>query len=110
MEIQFSDYAFKIKAEDGKQVIFDHLRKKWLVLTPEEWVRQHILHYLTDDHGFPASLISIEKKLRVFGLSRRTDVVLYNRTMQPVLIVECKAGEVRIDEKFLSRSPGIILH
>lgn len=99
MEIRFSKYDFNITSEAAQQFIFDIIRKKNVVLTPEEWVRQHIVHYLINDYGFPKSLISLEKQLVLNELSKRTDIVLYNHNGAPLLIVECKAPEVRITQK-----------
>lgn len=99
MEIHFSKYDFTIKTEGEKQLIFDVVRKKFVALTPEEWVRQHIVHFLIYDHQFPVSLISLEKKLVLNELTKRTDIVLYNTAGQPVLIVECKAPDVVISQK-----------
>lgn len=99
MEIHFSKYNFKITADGEQQMIFDIIRKKNVVLTPEEWVRQHIVHYLINDYGFPKSLISLEKQLVLNELSKRTDIVLYNQLASPCMIVECKAPEVKITQK-----------
>ena len=78
-------------------MIFDFIRKKWLVLTPEEWVRQHVLNYLVNRKKFPASSIAIEKELKLNDLKKRYDIVVYNRDLKPYLIVECKAPYVRLD-------------
>lgn len=99
MQIQFSKYNLNIKTENQSQYIFDIIRKKYVVLTPEEWVRQHIIHYLINDHLFPKSLISVEKKLVLNELVKRTDIVLYNRLANPVLIIECKSEAVPISQK-----------
>jgi len=99
MEILFSKYELIIKTENGSQFIFDVIRKKYVVLTPEEWVRQHIVHYLIHDYLFPKSLISLEKKLVLNELVKRTDIVLFNRKGKPVLIVECKSESVNLSQK-----------
>ncbi len=96
MQVQFGKYDFTITEVEGQSFIFDVIRKKNVVLTPEEWVRQHIVHYLISQYAFPKSLISLEKKLTLNELTKRTDIVLYNHTGQPLLIVECKAPEVKI--------------
>lgn len=75
------------------------VRKKTLVLTPEEWVRQHLIHYLINDKQVPIGLIAAEMPLKVNDLDRRCDVVVFNRSGKPVLIVECKAPEIGLDEK-----------
>ncbi|MBK7035374.1 MAG: type I restriction enzyme HsdR N-terminal domain-containing protein [Chitinophagales bacterium] len=99
MHIEFSKYNFRTKSENNIRYIFDIIRKKYVVLTPEEWVRQHIVHYLLYDHQFPKSLISLEKKLTLNELTKRTDIVLYNQKGEPVLIVECKAESVALTQK-----------
>jgi len=78
-------------------LIFDFIRKKWLVLTPEEWVRQHTLNYLVTEKKFPASSISIEKELILNDIKKRYDIVVYNRDLKPYLIIECKAPYIELD-------------
>lgn len=97
-ELNFPHYTFKIKTSENKTVIFDIVRKKYLVLTPEEWVRQHVIHYLHFEKKYPLSLMSIEKQLKVNSLTRRTDVVVYNTMGNPFIIVECKAPSVSISQ------------
>jgi hypothetical protein len=80
-------------------MVFCILRKKDLVLTPEEWVRQHLIHFLIDHKNVPAGLISAEMGIEVNGLTRRCDLVVYSRDGHPRMIVECKAPEVAITEK-----------
>ena len=97
-ELNFPYYTFKIKTSENKTVIFDIVRKKYLVLTPEEWVRQHVIHYLHFEKKYPLSLMSIEKQLKVNSLTRRTDVVVFNTMGNPFIIVECKAPSVSISQ------------
>jgi hypothetical protein len=82
-------------------MVFDPVRKKWLVLTPEEHVRQHVLAYLVEVLHYPASLVAVEKTIKVGTLSKRFDIVVYGRNHQPWLLAECKAPEVMITEKTL---------
>ena len=82
----------------GKTEIFDSIRKKWLVLTPEEWVRQNFAKFLIMNKNYPASLMAIEKGLKVNNLQKRTDIVQYNKQGQPIVIVECKAPKIKISE------------
>lgn len=91
-------YNIKIKNEGEKTFVFDPFRKKLVVLTPEEWVRQHFLNFLTTEKNYPASLIAVEKSLKVNNLEKRTDIVLYNKMHQPHLIVECKAPDITITQ------------
>ena len=80
-------------------MIFDELRKKWVVLTPEEWVRQHFVRYLIDHKNYPASLIGVEVTFKINSLTRRADILVYNRVGNPVLIVECKAPGIKINSR-----------
>ncbi|MGQ1786593.1 MULTISPECIES: type I restriction enzyme HsdR N-terminal domain-containing protein [unclassified Saccharicrinis] len=89
-------YTFSVSEENGKKKIFDPIRKKKVVLTPEEWVRQNFMMFLTEDKGFPASLLAVESLVNINGLSQRADIVVYNRQRKPMLIVECKAPSVKI--------------
>lgn len=98
-EVQFDRYNFRIQHRDGKQYIFDVVRKKEVALTPEEWVRQHWLHYFIYTLRYPASLMAVEKQIEVNDLRKRCDVVVYNNRLQPLLLVECKAPEEKVDEQ-----------
>jgi type I site-specific restriction endonuclease len=91
-------YSFKIKSEVQRKLIFDSIRKKYVVLTPEEWVRQNFIRYLIEEKGYPASLIAVEKKVDVNLLPQRSDIVLYNANAKPVMIVECKAAKIKITQ------------
>lgn len=91
-------YQFKIKNSENKLFIFDIIRKKYVVLTPEEWVRQHFVHYLTEEKNYPLSLVSVEKKLTINGLTKRTDILIFNNEGNPDLIVECKAPSIKINQ------------
>lgn len=98
-KLNLPEHKFRLKKEEDKSYIFDDFRKKYVVLTPEEWVRQNFLMHLVNDLGFPKSLISVEAGLKLFKTKKRTDAVVYNKQGSPLLIVECKAPEVSIDEK-----------
>lgn len=98
-QLSFPQYSFKVKTEDGKQQIFDELRRKFMVLTPEEWVRQHVIKYLIEEKGYPPLLIAVEKSINVNGLSRRCDIICYNSKGEVLMIVECKAPEVKISQE-----------
>lgn len=89
---------FKIKNSKNKQLIFDPIRKKFLVLTPEEWVRQHFVAYLMLHKKYPVSLIAVEKQLQINGLKKRTDILVFNTLGTPEIIVECKAPSVPITQ------------
>ena len=92
-------YPFKIKSSENKFFIFDIIRKKYVNLSPEEWVRQHIIHFLMKEKNYPSSLIAIEKKLTVNTLTKRTDILVFNKNGQPFIIVECKAPSVKITQE-----------
>lgn len=89
-------YDFRIREKDGKQTIFDPVRRQYVRLTPEEWVRQHFVQYLIREQGVPAGLVAIEKKFTYQGMPRRADVVVHGRDGAPLLMVECKAPDVAI--------------
>jgi len=91
-------FEYQLKNSKNKVFIFDVIRKKYIQLTPEEWVRQHWLHYLINKKHYPKSLISVEKQLLVNNLKKRTDIVIYNNLGKPHLIVECKAHTVKITQ------------
>jgi len=92
-------YPFKLTDQNGQLFIFDELRKKQIMLTPEEWVRQHFVQYLIMVKGYPKSLIKLEGGLRLHGMQKRSDIVVYNTQGQKILMVECKAPDVVIDQK-----------
>ncbi|MET2984989.1 type I restriction enzyme HsdR N-terminal domain-containing protein [Aureibaculum conchae] len=87
-----------IKSKENKQFIFDIIRKKYMVLTPEEWVRQHVIHYLIHEKNYPKSIIAVEKQLTFNTLKKRFDVLVFNTKGLPELIVECKAPNVKITQ------------
>jgi hypothetical protein len=91
-------YPFKLKQQGERTQIFDAIRKKYVVLTPEEWVRQNFLQYLIQDKNFPASLIAVEAGLKYNQLQKRMDVLIYDKQGTPHLMVECKAPEVKITQ------------
>jgi len=92
-------YDVRIKKEGKRTVIFDPVRRKYVALTPEEWVRQHIINYLVTEKKYPVSLISVEMPLKYSGLHKRSDLIINDRNGKPLMIIECKAPEVTITEK-----------
>lgn len=98
-KLNLPTYSFNIKLIEQRKYIFDFIRKKFVILTPEEWVRQNFLKYLVDEKKYPASLIAVEMEFKLNKLSKRSDAVIYNKSGNPVLIVECKAASVKIDQK-----------
>ena len=98
-ELNLPPFDVKISTEGGKKRIFDFIRKRYVALTPEEWVRQHFVHFLADYKQYPASLMANEVNLKLNGMSRRCDTVVYDRSLAPRVIVEYKAPSVEITQK-----------
>ncbi|MDL5049352.1 type I restriction enzyme HsdR N-terminal domain-containing protein [Oscillatoria amoena NRMC-F 0135] len=86
-------YAYRLKKADGKVWIFDGIRKKYVVLTPEEWVRQHLINYLLNHRNYPKGLITVETGLTYNSLQKRTDMVVFDRQGNTWMVVECKAAD-----------------
>jgi hypothetical protein len=103
-KLNLPEYIFRYKEEKGKKFIFDEVRGKYVVLTPEEWVRQNFLRFMADQLKYPTALTGVERMLKVNGLSQRCDILLYNRRGVPVLIVECKAPSVPVNLKTLNQA------
>lgn len=99
MHILFPKYEFNIRQKAGLAQIFDDIRKRYVALTPEEWVRQHWLHYLMEEMKYPRSLIAVEMSLKLNKLTKRCDIVVFGRNGLPQMIVECKAAEVKLTQK-----------
>ena len=97
--LNFPQFSLKIKEDQNQRFIYDEVRKKYLVLTPEEWVRQHVIHYIIKEKGYPKSLIKLEGGLKLNSLSKRTDVVVYNNEGGKILLIECKEPSVKITQK-----------
>jgi hypothetical protein len=91
-------YSFRTRDHDGKQDIYDPIRQKYVRLTPEEWVRQHFVKYLVQEHGVPRGLIAIEHGFTDQSMPRRADIVAFDRQGQPLLITECKAPSVSVTQ------------
>ena len=94
----FPEFEYKLTKKEGKLFIFDPIAKKYRVLSPEEWVRQHCLNYLTNHLGYPATNIQIERALKVNKLVRRTDIQVFNSSGELLIIIECKAPHIEINE------------
>ena len=97
--LNLPEYNFKTKSDEGKLMIFDVIRKKYVILTPEEWVRQNFIQYLKNEKNYPESLMAIEKQIVVNGKQRRFDLLVYRRNGQPYLIAEFKAPNVKITQE-----------
>ena len=97
--LNFPPYPFKLKQEAGKTFIFDELRKRFVVLTPEEWVRQHLVKFLVEEKKYPRTLIKLEGGLRLNALQKRSDILLFNMQGEKSMLVECKAPSVKITQE-----------
>ena len=97
-KLNLPSFQFKLKSSENKQLIFDIIRKKYVVLTPEEWVRQNLIHFLIKEKNYPISLISCEKQLLVNKLKKRFDLLIYGPNGTPILIIECKSPKVKISQ------------
>lgn len=98
-QLNFPPYSFRFKSRENKISIFDEIRKKFVILTPEEWVRQHVIRYLTEEKQYPKSLISVEKEIKLHQTKKRYDIVVYTSDGSIKLIVECKAPNIAISQE-----------
>jgi len=98
LQLNLPEYNFRIKKLDEKLLIFDSQRKRYVSLTPEEWVRQHFIRFLIEDKGYPAAYLAVEKQLSFNGMKKRCDAILYNEHALPILIIELKAPSVPITQ------------
>jgi hypothetical protein len=97
-QLNLPSYSFRINGKEGSETIFDPQRKKWVKLTPEEWVRQHFVQYLIREGGYPAGLIAIEMPFRFNSMKKRVDILVHDRNGNPLMIVECKSPEIKISD------------
>lgn len=97
-QLNLPAYSFRISGKEGSEMILDPLRKKYVRLTPEEWVRQNFIQYLINAGGYPPGLMGVEVMFDLNKLKRRVDILVHNRSGKPVMIVECKAPEIKIDD------------
>ena len=103
ININYPQPAFRIKKEDNREFIFDVLRKKWLLLTPEEWVRQNFVQHLIIGKNYPPTVIAMEKEIQLGELKKRFDVLVYSSNHQPWMMIECKAAEIKMNETVLQQ-------
>jgi hypothetical protein len=101
--VHYSPPEFKTKKESNGLAIFDELRKTWLKLTPEEWVRQNFVQYLINQQHYPSSFIAVERQLQLGELTKRFDILVYDRNYQPWMMVECKSMDVKLDARVLDQ-------
>lgn len=98
-KLNFPTYSFRFKNSENKVSIFDEIRKKFILLTPEEWVRQHVVQFLLQDKKYPKSYINVEKLIKINNLSKRYDGVVFQPNGDIFLLIECKAPEVPISQQ-----------
>ena len=103
MQLNLPTYECRLREQNGRQQIFDVLRRRYVALTPEEWVRQHFVHYLIEHKGYPKGLLANEVDLRVGEKHLRCDTVLYDKALHPKIIVEYKAPEIAITQKVFNQ-------
>ena len=101
IKVNYPEPVFRFKEENGKEMIFDFIRKQWLLLNEEEWVRQNFIQFLVQELKYPSELIAVEKEIQLGDLKKRFDILVYDRDHRPWMLVECKAGEIVLDEKVL---------
>ena len=103
-KLNFAEYQFHITEKDGKQTIFDQVRKKYVVLTPEEWVRQHVIQFLIIEKNVPVSLIVVEAEISLFKTRKRFDIAVFDRNGNALMVVECKAPSVPLSRGVLDQA------
>jgi hypothetical protein len=103
VKLNLPEYEYNVKNAEGKVWIFDIIRKRYIILTPEEWVRQHFVNYLTKDLMYPKSLIKIETGLIYNKLNKRSDIIIYNREGSPWMVIECKAHDQKLSTQTLEQ-------
>ncbi len=103
-ELIYPTFDYKVKKIENKPYIFDVIRKKYIFITPEEWVRQHVIHWLILAHNYPKSLIKVESGLTYHQKSKRTDIEIYDRNGHIFLVVECKATTIKLSETTLQQA------
>ena len=112
IRLNLPEFEINVTEKDGKRMIFDFLRRKFVALTPEEWVRQHFTHFLVEQKGYPKGLLANEMELHIGSKRLRCDTILYNKVMQPLMIVEYKAPHIQIQQKTFDQivAYNLLLH
>ena len=101
IKVKYPEPVFRFKEENGKEMIFDFIRKQWLLLNEEEWVRQNFIQFLVQELKYPLELIAVEKEIHLGDLKKRFDILVYDRDHKAWMLIECKAGEILLNEKVL---------
>ena len=103
INVKYPEPEFRMKSEGENTFIFDPLRKTWLLLTEEEWVRQNFVQYLIQEIQYPAAYIALEKEIALNELKKRFDILVYNKDYQPWMLIECKARDIQLSEDVLQQ-------
>jgi hypothetical protein len=103
VKLNLPEFEYNVKKAEGKVWIFDGIRKRFIVLTPEEWVRQHFVNYIITELKYPKALIKIESGLVYNKLSKRSDIIVYNREGTPWMVIECKASDQKLSQQTLQQ-------
>ena len=102
--LKYPSYNIRLKQNSKNELfVFDGIRKKWLALSPEEWVRQHVINYLIEVKKYPASLISLEKEIELNNTKRRCDIVVYTKELKPFIVIECKSSDIELSQAVLDQ-------
>lgn len=104
IQLNLPPFPARLEQRQGKPYVWDEWRNKMVRLTPEEWVRQHLMHYLVEHLGYPKQLLGTEIGLKVGTMSKRADALLYDRQLRPQMLIECKAPEVRLSDEVLMQA------
>lgn len=101
--VAFPEPKFRIKQEGEKQYVFDAIRKQWLLLSNEEWVRQNFIAFLIETCCYPPSVIAIEKEIQLYDIKKRFDILVYNKDHEPWMMIECKSADIPLNETVLQQ-------
>lgn len=101
--MNYPEPDFRVKKEYDKEFIFDTIRKQWLLLTEEEWVRQNFIQSLVQEHHYPVTMIAIEKEILLGELKKRFDILVYDKDHKPWMLIECKGGNINLDETVMEQ-------
>jgi len=104
IKVAYPEPAFRFKKENETEFIFDTIRKQWLVLNEEEWVRQNFIQYLVHSLNYPSAFIALEKEIMLGELKKRFDIMVYNKNHQPWMIIECKATAINLNDAVLQQA------
>ena len=104
VNLNLPTFDYKLKKVEGKVWIFDIIRKKYIMLTPEEWVRQHFIHYIINTFNYPKTLIKVEGGLSYNQLAKRSDILVFDREGKPWMVIECKSPELRLSTTTLQQA------